>query len=256
MQDAPHQKGNNHDDINIYRKQIFDCQMAFVKMPPIVLKTNQLALNAEIASGKIGFSGLSFGIIAREMGTIVSELEKLVTEINHLFSSLSQHCALWIKTERTLSLLERMLTLAKRGQTPHPVSLDKVGPKNLSDQPQFNDLYKTTLKQMNLEITTSLKNLNAHQEDVSKSINKLNALVERIAWVAVRQSHYTAITATIEAAKLKGTADLTEIASAIKTLSEEIAYLEKEARDQIFALISKTQSININKSQVMAQKIA
>jgi len=204
------------------QRNAIDCQMAFANMRPIIRRANMVTINAELASAKIGQQGLSMGVIAREMMAMIANLQTLIEEAEGQFTDITRNTAQWLKVARNMKLFERALSHLEHVEAGQHPTAETSGDRN----------------RMEKVITEGLGELAQNQNRFFKLIRQINKLVERITWVAVRQSHFTAITAKVEAAKLNGNGgDIRSVANEIQELAAAIHEVEQMARHQISSVV-------------------
>ena len=212
-----------------FRRDAMAVQTAFAAMRPLVFKSQILSSNAEITSAHLGDSGLSFGIIARELMTMVRELERLIDELQKVFREVAVNSAEWIKAEHRREIFQRAMSMAQGGDGTE------------AQKEKFHGLCEKLTENSKASQESMYENIRV-VIDLSRKINKF---IDRISWVAVRQSHFTAITARVEAAKMEDNGkDIEAVASAIRHLSEEIADAERQARERIHTLNGQAKNLS------------
>lgn len=272
----------NQNDLNLieFRKKAISMQRAFSEMTPIVQRSHFLSTNAEVSSARLGARGDSFSIIARELVAIVKELEIQIFKLNEVFRGISQNVATWISNERHLELYHRALTCYNSYEHSEDMAEDTaestvVNPVvntqvnntvNLSGNLSQVLSRKTGGQWENAQVRSkgdrflfllwqklidTRKNMMERIDLIKAETKTIAKAVDRISWVAVRQSHFTAIMARVEAAKMDedGKA-MVEVAKSIRQLADDIAGAEKKARNQVMDLVSLSNQLmsNINRA--------
>ena len=231
-----------------FRREATGIQTAIAGMQPLVERARLLSANAEITSAHLGQTGDPFGIIARELVVIVGELKKLVAELDPVFHEVARITANWIKAEHRSERYGRLLNLMSQedGQATDAAHAMVVALGDKALQPEVERRWRQM--QARFEpgsqchriwdaVIGSRREMVHDLARIVDMTDKMAHYVERIGWIAVRQSHFTAIAARTEAAKVSSTAQEVEgVARDIYYLSDEIGRHEEKLRGRIMDL--------------------
>lgn len=240
------------------KKGAISMHMAFSKLSPLVLFTRRLSINAEISSAQIGSQGDSFGVVARELQTMVTGLEGLIFEIEDVFFQISSFIAHWVRSEEKMRKFQATISTLRKsngftrmdngGNGEGGCSLTKLDDFwNRSMDSGITVEWETEIENIDfegLEIHIWAALIRARYEVISNLLKMtdltqaLQKTVDGINKVAVRQSHFTAIAARIEAARNNEAGNLMAVAQEMRKLAEEISSAEHQARDKILTLRS------------------
>ena len=250
--------GSNHSEsrngnLSEIRSNFIGVHLAFAKMRPLIFRTRLLSLNAVITSSRIGSEGDSFGVVSNELNRVVGHLERLVNETDEIFRELVNQIAQWVKVESHLRLYLRTIEIA---MDRIPGKKDRQDEDNNKRPSRRDDLHQAEGRRDSGgntvaagDTTVALVEMlqekqNYNNEVIMMCLAELGQLMrrftknlDRINWLAVRQYHYTAVSALIEAARVQEAENgLTDVALDIRTLAEDISQAENYAKDKIFTL--------------------
>ncbi|HUJ76223.1 MAG TPA: hypothetical protein VL359_15280 [bacterium] len=239
----------NTDSIREFRQSAISCQRAFSGMAPLVQRTHFLSTNAIIASTHLGQVGGPFAVIASEMTNIVRHLGELIREAEQQFQKIALHAAASVKAELQYGMLQRTRKILEgegrwNGQAlPPAVSSARDGAEGgAAPAPQAERFFSADLAP---ELERSQGSLYTELRAVAGFTRRVQGIADRIGRVAVRQSHFTAIAARVEAAKLShGSGGMQDVALGIRQLAQDMAIAERAAREEILDLISRAQGID------------
>lgn len=247
------------------RTKAIEINRTFADMEPLLARTVYLSLNAEIASSHLGDTGKPFGIVVKELSYMGSELDELIKEIEREFSKVVFAVSKWIASERKMAIILKSLNHSNEGLTVGNEGGRAISPynNNCSDTIAFIQLGEEKIKILlqkykedtlqNLLLSEAMncrKEIIHFAEKISNITGKLSGIIDKINRVAVRQSHFVAVTAAIEAAQLKANSShIKTVANSIKKLSQDIHRVENEAKNKLLSLASLSSQLfrNIKK---------
>ena len=227
-----------------YRTRLFSVQGIFSTIRPFVTSSKSLALNAEINAARIGRAGDAFSVVARELGSIMNSLSGVLTQQEVVFSRISRESSEWMKSEHRLRLLNR--TLDKMNQTVASTSGDTVVLPALAGQSakltpgtaEGIGTLHSNRAQFEALITREQGVLNDKITGAGHGVREIEKLLERMNQIAVRQSHFTAIAANVEAARTETNyKTLGGVARSIREFASGLAQVEAEARQEIGEIV-------------------
>jgi hypothetical protein len=234
------------------RRESIGIHLAFAGMHPLIRRTRHLSLNAILASARLAERGQPFAIVAKELNTVGRDLEALIGEIERMFRTLVVGIAQWGKAELRLAYLRRSLAVLERiagpARAPGADGRDGNGSPQgaaraatqAAAQPAAGSghpRYASLTRQLNEHIERLRAVIGRELETIDLVTGKLSGRIDRINWVAVRQCHYTAISAQIEAAQITDDrSGLGSVAADIRALAEDIAQAERQAKDRAIRL--------------------
>lgn len=219
------------DETSSFRLKAIALNRTFAGMDPLLYRASHLALNAEIASAKLGAEGLPFGVAVKELHTLSVNLKDVIGMVKVEFSGIALAVAKWLSEERKASLY--LKTLDKLVQLS---GVDQSGdPEGLVDH-----FIKQEGTCHNLVWTGSIvakERIGLHLERIESIMGRLNSLVDRVNNVAVKQSHFIAVSSMIESVQVDGgKGDISTVAHNIRQLSREIAAIEAVAKGEVSTL--------------------
>ncbi len=196
----------------------------FAPIHQLLAEVERLALNASVASGRLGGAGRSFATVARDLHATASELGTRIHEIEAVFAGLAVDVAAWSESERRLDLLKRSVALIDAsGETVHDARL-RAATRRVQGE------------------------MEAHIAALAARIHSLDGHVDRIRWTAVRQTRYLCILASIEKAHLGKEGEAVEaVVSAMAVLADRLGVVEEDARDRVIALSLQVRRLRRNK---------
>lgn len=135
--------------------------------------------------------------------------------------------ARWGKAELQRSYLARTLRKLPRPQTAPTAGTPQLAP---GDTRAIFALLQDCRRQVQDGLTRELQR-------IDELTGKLSGRIDRINWVAVRQCHYTSISAQIEAAQVSAErTGLAAVAADIRALADDIAQAERRAKERAVEL--------------------
>ena len=244
---------NKRFHLSDFRNRLININRSFAEMEPLLLRTLHLSLNAEIASSLVGEAGKPFGIVVKELSHVGLKLGDIIKEVELEFSKVVIAVSKWIATEGKLRLFLKGYRLSNEGLTGDEGFNDKslFGADN-DDLSMFND--KTRIgwnKAFNsfnrgsaqyhlLENAIRCRDeIVVYLKEITRLTRSISGLLDRVNMVAVRQSHFVAVTAMIESVQVgQGDGHIKTIAEEIQLLSKDIHKVEAAAKDNILSTSS------------------
>jgi hypothetical protein len=236
------------------RREAIGIHLAFANMHPLIRRTRHLSLNALLASARLAEEGRPFGIVAQELNTVGGDLEGLIDEIERMFRQLVLSIAHWGKSELNVSYLERSRIAVQRRSEPEHAPGAAGGPAGGADGHSADgpsaDGHGSEGRgsegggAAGHTLALLLEHTRAMRETIYREIERIDLLagklsgrIDRINWVAVRQCHYTSISAQIEAAQVHDDrGGLASVAADIRALADDIASAERLAKERAVRL--------------------
>ena len=234
-----------------FRTQALSLQRTFSALTPLIQRTYLLSANAEITSAHLGSTGASFSIIARELVYVVREVSKLIEELDQLFRTVARSSADWLRAERQAGSLRESIARMARTSTNAPAPLAET----LSQPPgqpllappeahQAAQLQHSAGQRMSAALEVRQIQVLQELHSVVRQMKRTTRYVNRLSWVAVRQCHFVAVTARIEAARANGAGkDIAAVAEEIRHLADDIATAEQVARHGVFNVIGMVKTL-------------
>ena len=220
------------ESMSALRRSAVDVHRAFAGLSPVIQRTRLVSLNALISSARAGAYGESFGIIAKELNLIGSELTRLIHEMEGLFREGVDNVAKSVRAEQQWRLLMRSL---ERVRGAKGASRSTVAVKG--GRPALSPTAAAFCEHVAKAIAASQEELAAGLNDLAMLSRGLSKRIDRINWVAVRQSHITAVAARIEAARSQvAGSGLADVAAIIRELADEISGAESSAKERVDGL--------------------
>ncbi|HEX7926750.1 MAG TPA: hypothetical protein VF678_04100 [bacterium] len=228
-----HAFANINGKLLLLRRNAIDIHRAFSELNPVIHRTRMLSLNAVVASARTGVSGDSFGVIAKELSGVSTELSRLIGEMETLFHTVVGHIARTVQAEDQARLYRRALGFmaAPDGAAPDDTSPEAQRALPAPGLVSGGEGHNVTI--LETQVGQSEGALIAGLEAVEALSRQLTQRIARINWVAVRQSHITAVAAQIEAARTPKGSGLMEIARIVRDLAAQIAVTESAAKQKI-----------------------
>jgi hypothetical protein len=223
------------DDAAVVRRLVLNVRGAFHALQPVLVDTRRLGLNVEAVTARLGGAGRAFNTACRELRPIADTLQQLLTELNTIFAALTRQIGASVTAEGTRRLWERCIddALQIRGQPP-------VGawPDPMSDgealQLRLQEVLPVGLGALVQRWKEERNRERAALEEVLDLVRRLQVLVDRMQWVAVRQAQYLVVVANVEAVRIeRGSEEATAVAGQIRELMENVARVEGRARDRL-----------------------
>lgn len=232
----------------------FAINRVFADLRPLLFRTRVLALNAEIVSARIGRSGESFGVVVRDLVQMGRELMGIVTETETLFQKAATHVAWWLRMKQKFDLYLRSLA---RHRVLFPKGTDEASEKEMRESSRSlplsasSILYRQGILQWAEEDRgADGKNLFLHRlweqalEAREQAVfrigelriiaGKLERLLDRMAFVATRQSHFLATSSMIEACRAGEAASLLQpVAQNIRELADGFMAIQGKATQRV-----------------------
>ncbi|HKI97482.1 MAG TPA: hypothetical protein VKB51_03300 [bacterium] len=218
------------------RREAIGIHLAFAHMHPLIRRTRHLSLNAILASARLSERGQPFSIVAQELNTVAADLDTLVGDIERMFRELVVGIARWGKAELRLDYVRRSQALLAPRAEAEPTAYEATpGASTTTRETQARQAHLTAAL---ADQAQRLQALIAGELDAIDVVTgKLSGRIDRINWVAVRQCHYTSISAQIEAAQLSDTSTgLASVAGDIRALADDIAAAERQAKERAIGL--------------------
>lgn len=229
----------------------------FAGLHSLLFRTRLLALNAEIASARIGATGAAFGVVVKDLLSMGEELRRLTREIEDLFGRVARHVGVWIRARTRFNLYLRVIDALHRGvanadgetKTPPPVQGWPVLDDTIQTEAGLQAEARAARPALDRTWTLALANRGdalANLREVRDYCRRLDALLDQLNFVATRQSGFLATTARVEATHADQTAfDLTGVTGDIRDLAQEFTVLQHTATDAVVALSGEAESIFI-----------
>lgn len=185
----------------------------FAPIHHLLAEVDRLALNASVASGRLGVAGRTFATVSRDLHATSAELGARIAKVEAIFEGLARDVAAWSETER------RLLLLRSAGQQAE-AQLGGRRPDALRDAER-----------------RAMDALQRHMTALNTRLQSLDGHVDRIRWTAVRQTRYLCILASIEKAHLgdRGAA-VESVVHAMTVLADQLSEVEEEARNRVLEL--------------------
>lgn len=236
------------------RTQSIAINRTFADMEPLLMRTVYLSLNAEIASSHIGDPGKPFGIVVKELSYMGNRLDELIKEVESEFAKVVYAISKWIAVERKMTLLLKSFKNSNEGFTNNSVDavmgsyneeiesdpIAFIQQRNIHLKGALASYNKDSLQYILLkEAINHRKEIIDFLENIANLTNRLSNVIDKINMVAVRQSHFVAVTAVVESAQIKiDNGHIKTVANSIKELSQDIHKVEGEAKNKILAVAS------------------
>lgn len=214
-------------------QESFRINRSFLDLRPIYPVARRLALNAEVASAHLGAEGTALNVVMREVGVMTTTLSELVESAEAIFQALVRLVAQWILLDARLLVYQRSVDAARarRGAPPlrwkdaltaDAITLwrDLAAEAPAAERPLWAALIQTRAE------------LAAVAREVIDRCRALARIVERVSWVATRQTQYLATVASVETRRI-GEASVISLSDRLVELSLQIAAVDRGARDSI-----------------------
>lgn len=223
------------DDAAAVRRLVLNVRGAFHALQPVLADTRRLGLNVEAVTARLGGAGRAFNTACRELRPIADTLQQLLSELGAIFAALTRQIGASVTAEGTRRLWERCIddALQVRGQAavgewPDPLSSTETL------QARLQESLPSSLLPLIVRWAEERNRERAALEEVLDLVRRLQVLVDRMQWVAVRQAQYLVVVAQVEAVRIeRGSEEATAVAAQIRELMENVARVEGRARDRL-----------------------
>ena len=217
---------------------------SFLRLRPIYPMARQLALNAEVASARLGRDGRALNIVMREVGGVTHVLSALVSEVETTFADLVRQVAIWISLDARLRGYMQAIDHARsRSGQPALAWLEPLSAQSLAQWQQEAQQAPPAEAALWRALLTHRRDLVAIVTEVQYAVQVLDRLAERVGWVANRQTKYLATVACVETQRI-GDASVSTLSERLRVLAEDIGGVESDARAQIDRLLVLGRALN------------
>ena len=234
LQDYNKKQNNNAQDTKTqnadFGKLAVDIHHVFNEIHPLLSRSKFLALNAEISSARQGEAGRTSSVIARDLNRLTKDLEVMVELVGDQFNTIMDHLGQWIKSSKRKGLFDDFLRRlveeienSRRAESNSDLETSSKTPQG-EEERSILDICGAAnwdcLERVIDETSVSVEQL---LENISQMLKKLTGVVQQISTIAVRQSHFLAISAKIEASREElSETDLMTVAQDMKKLADDM----------------------------------
>lgn len=214
-------------------QESFRINRSFLDLRPIYPVARRLALNAEVASAHLGAEGTALNVVMREVGTMTTTLSGLVKDAEGIFQALVRLVARWIRLDAQLTIYQRSIDAARARRGEPPLAWKDALTASVSAQ--WRDLAAAAPpveEPLWRALTKTRTGLVEDAEEVIDRCRALARIVERVSWVATRQTQYLATVASVETRRI-GEATVISLSERLVELSHQISTVDRGARDSI-----------------------
>lgn len=248
--------GAKRDDAEMlhrFARDAIGVNRTFADLAPLLFRTRLLALNAEIASVRVGGTGASFGIVVKELLAMCAELRGIVADIEEIFADIAGCVGVWIRSRTQFDMYLRVvdaLNTTNSGQsdggegkgngedasfppvTGTPLLSGKIHALHERQQtaarkrPALGRTWPLALSMRE----RAVENIAAIEDGCARLIR----LLQRVNYVATLQSGYLATTSRLEATNADQTDfDLSGVVGDIQQLAGDFSTLQADATDAV-----------------------
>lgn len=224
----------------------------FASLPSLLFRTRLLALNAEIAGARVGETGAAFGVVVKELVVMGGELRRVTDDLEALFGEVARHVGDWIRARNRFSLYLRVIDALNLGAAEEGAETVSVAERSLLDGRVLEDAAaQSEACGVRPSLERSWRLALERRDDALRQVDaiddccrRLLRLVERLGFVATRQSGYLATTARIESTHADQAAfDLSGVTGDIEELARDFSALQHAAGDAVRAAAKEAERI-------------
>lgn len=221
----------------------------FSGLQPLLFRTKLLALNAEIASARIGDSGIAFGVVVKDLLAMSSDLRRVTKELEDIFGKIAHHVGIWIRSRTRFDLYLRVTDSLRQGYMdreesaevslplPHKQEQRLILDEGIENDAREDEPLRKAHVPYDRAWSFALSNRReaiGNLREVDLYCQRLRRLLDQLSFVATRQSGYLATTARVEATQADQTAfDLTGVTGDIQAIAREFSVLQQSATDAV-----------------------
>ena len=238
-------KKQNNNDRHIgsqngdFGKLAVDIHHVFNEIHPLLSRSKYLALNAEISSARQGYAGRTSSVIARDLNRLTRDLEVMVELVGDQFNTIMDQLGQWIKCIKRKGLFDEFLRrLVDDAENSGGEALSpghETRQEAMEEEHTFLDICGAGNWDC-LERVIDQTSVSAGQllENIGQMLKKLTGVVQQISTIAVRQSHFLAISAKIEASREElAETDLVTVAQDMKKLADDMLVIVNGAANRM-----------------------
>lgn len=237
--------------LHTFGGQAIGLNRLFSGLQPLLFRTKLLALNAEIASARIGDSGIAFGVVVKDLLAMSSDLRRVTKELEDIFREVAQHVGVWIRCRTRFTLYLRVTDALWQGYNaqdgdgappPPPRNLAKriILDEGIEQDARADESLRKAHLPYDRAWSFALSNRReaiSNLREVDVYCQRLHRLLDQLSFVATRQSGYLATTARVEATQADQTAfDLTGVTGDIQAIAREFSVLQQSATDAVLSI--------------------
>jgi hypothetical protein len=236
---------NDESSLHLFASQAISLNRTFSGFRALLFRTKLLALNAEIASARVGVFGKAFGVVVKDLIGLGETLRHEVADLETVFSSVASHVGEWTRSRTRFGMYLRVVDALNQGlgRTDGEASWMKAY-GILSTGVEEAYLAQAAMRNEHpaLERAWTLARKRRdealkHLLGVGKACGRLKRFLDRLNFVATQQSSFLATTARVEAAHADQTGfDLDSMAADIQGLAHEFSALQRNAYDAVHAV--------------------
>lgn len=226
-----------------------------------LFKTKLLAMNAEIACSRLGEAGVAFGVVARDLIGVGATLRAEVGELEGQFHEIACSVGALIRSRHRFRSYLAVVEAVHQQE-----AADGLG-KGLTEMPplapDFADRHDSDASaRENVPLLQHAWNgASGCREDIFNTISSvseccqnLTAFLQRLNFIATRQSGFLATTARVEAAHVDDKeVDLGAVADDIHGLARDFSTLQGKAEDAVQDFIGEAERL-LQKVQSLRSK--
>jgi hypothetical protein len=236
--------------LRIFASQAIGLNRTFSGLRSLLFRTKLLALNAEIASARVGASGEAFGVVVKDLIEMGETLRTEVADLEQVFSTVANHVGEWIRSRTRFAMYLRVVDALNRGAGGDVPQTRTRSILSAGVEKDYRAQAKERRKRPALERTWTLARQRRsealeHLQGVGEACGRLRRFLDRLNFVATQQSSFLATTARVEATHADQTAfDLGSMAGDIQGLARDFSALQRNASDAVHAVGIRTAEVS------------
>jgi len=223
---------------NALKARAIDINVSFTGIMDLTRHTRKLAINAQVASSRIGAAGEPFAVLVQELIVMSEELTKMISEVEALFGKIVLQVAKWNGEVKKQKFYSDALHLIK------PIKNESSSEEDIEITPEEDDfqIQDYTTGYLEEEIKYSKSTIIEQRDGLFNNARKLASLLEGVRSLTQKHSKYLAITARVEAVRVSEHGeDLIIVAENISKLTEDIALIHEKAESDVLLLLKEVE---------------
>jgi len=213
-----------------------DVNLSFKGIMDLTRHSRKLAINAQVASSRIGAAGEPFSVLVKELIVMSEELTRMIEEVEDIFAKMVNQVAKWNGENKRGKFFAESLNLIIAKEKAESAEDDDGNETEKPDKHQF--LPGTAGEHLERILETSKKTIADQREGLFENAQKLAGLLGGVRNMTQKHSKYLAITAKVESVRVSDYGeDLIIVAENISQLTADIAKIHEDAEEEVYKLI-------------------
>jgi len=213
-----------------------DVNVSFNGIMDLTRHSRKLAINAQVASSRIGVAGEPFSVLVQELIVMSEELTRMIVEVEDIFAKMVNQVAKWDGENKRNKFFTESLNLIIAYENAESAENSSENETEKPDKHQF--LPGTAGEHLENILETSKTTITNQREGLFENAKKLSGLLGGVRNMTQKHSKYLAITAKVESVRVSDYGeDLIIVAENISQLTADIAKIHEDAEDEVYKLI-------------------